>query len=102
MTSPAHASPFVVINDRDAARWELRRDGQLLSVLEYHDDGRTVAMTRAFTIPTFRGHGHAARVVAAAVADLAAAGDRRIDPVCWYVAEWFSDHPEHAHLLRAR
>ena len=32
----------------------------LVSVLDYRDDGRTVAMTRAYTVPTFRGHGYAA------------------------------------------
>ena len=29
-------------------------------------------------------------------------GDREIIPVCWYVAEWFDRHPEHAGILKAR
>nr|WP_246286100.1 GNAT family N-acetyltransferase [Microbacterium pseudoresistens] len=80
----------------------MTRDGVLVSVLDYRDDGRTVALTRAFTIPTFRGHGYAARVVEGAVDDIAAMGDRLIDPVCWYVADWFTAHPERSHLLRRR
>lgn len=90
------------LDETDAARWALTRNGELLSVLDYRDDGTTVAMTRAFTIPTHRGHGYAARVVAGAVAQIEARGDRLIDPVCWYVADWFDAHPDKQHLLRRR
>ncbi|WP_313356153.1 GNAT family N-acetyltransferase [Microbacterium sp.] len=102
MSSPADAADFVFLDDRDAERWTLTRDGELLSVLDYRDDGATVAMTRAYTIPRHRGHGYAARVVAGAVAEIEARGDRRIDPVCWYVADWFDAHPDRRHLLRHR
>ena len=91
---------FLLTNETDAARYTLMRDGQLVSVLDYSDDGKTMALTRAFTIPTHRGHGHAARVVQGAVEDIAARGDRKVRPVCWYVAEWFEEHPEHAGLLK--
>ena len=93
---------FLLTDEKDASRYTLTRDGVLVSVLDYRDDGSTVALTRAFTIPTFRGHGHAARVVAGAVADLERRGDRKVDPVCWYVAEWFEQNPDHAGLLRRR
>lgn len=96
------ATRYVLLDEKDAQRYTLTQDETLLSVLDYRDDGRTVAMTRAFTIPTFRGKGYAAQVVAGAVADIEARGDRRIDPVCWYVAEWFDAHPEKQHLLRTR
>ncbi|MGX1793131.1 GNAT family N-acetyltransferase [Microbacterium sp. NPDC055312] len=102
MSSPADAADFVFRDDQDAGRWTLTRDGELLSVLDYRDDGTTVAMTRAYTIPAHRGHGYAARVVAGAVAEIEARGDRRIDPVCWYVADWFDAHPDRRHLLRHR
>lgn len=91
---------FILTDEKDASRYTLMRDGVLVSVLDYRDDGRTIALTRAFTIPSFRGHGHAARVVAGAVADIEQRGDRRVEPVCWYVADWFAAHPEHARLLR--
>lgn len=102
MTSSTVVDGFILTDEKDASRYTLTRDGVLVSVLDYRDDGHTVALTRAFTIPTFRGHGHAARVVAGAVADLEQRGDRKVDPVCWYVAEWFAEHPEHAKLLRRR
>ena len=86
----------------DASRWTLRRGDDLVSVLDYRDDGRTVAMTRAYTVPTFRGHGYAGEVVERAVAELEATGDRSVSPVCWYVAEWFDAHPERRGILAQR
>lgn len=102
MTSSTLASGFLLTDEKDASRYTLTRDGQLVSVLDYRDDGATVALTRAFTIPTFRGHGYAGVVVEAAVADIESRGDRKVDAVCWYVADWFAAHPERAALLRAR
>ena len=88
--------------ESDASRYTLLRDGVLVSVLDYRDDGRTIALTRAFTTPSFRGSGYAGVLVEWAVDDIAARGDRRIDAVCWYVADWFAAHPDRAELLRAR
>ncbi|MFT4219252.1 MAG: GNAT family N-acetyltransferase [Microbacterium sp.] len=89
-------------HEPDASRWALRRGDQLVSVLEYRDDGKTVAMVRAYTVPTFRGHGYAAEVVGRAVAELEARGDRDVLPVCWYVADWFDAHPDRAGILKKR
>ena len=84
----------------DASRWAMLRGDELVSVLDYRDDGRTVAMTRAYTVPTFRGHGYAGRLVAHAVAELEARGDRAVVPTCWYVADWFDANPRHRGILR--
>lgn len=93
---------FTFANEPDASRYTLHKGDDLVSVLDYRDDGRTVAMTRAYTVPTFRGHGYAGELVDRAVADIAARGDRAISPVCWYVADWFAAHPERAALLAER
>ncbi|WP_307362130.1 GNAT family N-acetyltransferase [Microbacterium murale] len=102
MTGSHIVDGFILTDEKDASRYTLTRDGVLVSVLDYRDDGSTIALTRAFTIPTFRGSGHAARVVHGAVSDIESRGDRKVDPVCWYVAEWFDANPEHAGLLRRR
>ena len=102
MTASHIVDGFILTDEKDASRYTLTRDGVLVSVLDYRDDGSTIALTRAFTIPTFRGKGHAARVVEGAVADIESRGDRKVDPVCWYVAEWFEQNPEHSRLLRRR
>lgn len=89
-------------NEPDASRYTLHRGDDLLSVLDYRDDGRTVALTRAYTVPPFRGHGYAGELVDRAVADLEQRGGRDVLPVCWYVAEWFAAHPERGGILRQR
>lgn len=89
-------------HESDASRYTLHRGGALVSVLDYRDDGRTVAMTRAYTVPTFRGNGYAGEVVDRAVADLERRGDRQVIPVCWYVADWFAAHPERNGILHQR
>ena len=57
-------------DEKDASRYTLHRGGDLVSVLDYRDDGRTLALTRAYTNPRFRGRGYAAEVVARAIADI--------------------------------
>ena len=93
---------FTFARDTAASRWTLHRGQDLVSILDYRDDGRTVAMTRAYTIPAFRGHGYAGEVVERAVTELEDAGDRAVSPVCWYVADWFEAHPERAGILAQR
>ena len=98
-------SPTVTRNDAES-RYELHDGGTLLAVLDFRDNGAAVSLNRAFTIPVHRGQGHAATLTEGAVADIAARGGanggRTIVPMCWYVAEWFEKHPEHAHLLAPR
>jgi len=84
----------------DASRFELRVAGELVSVLDYRVNGDTVALTRAFTNPAKRGSGYAAVVTERAVDAIEAQG-RKVLPVCWYVAEWFDEHPERAGVLAA-
>ena len=87
MTTSTLAAGFLLTDEKDASRYTLMRDGQLVSVLDYRDDGHTIALTRAFTIPTFRGHGYAGVLVEGAVADIEERGDRKVDAVCWYVSD---------------
>ena len=85
-------------HDEQQHRWIGSVDGQVVTSLDYADNGSTIAMTRTFTNPTFRGHGYAAEIVAHAV-DVAEAAGRTVRPSCWYVADWFEAHPERRHLL---
>ncbi|MFT4233389.1 MAG: GNAT family N-acetyltransferase [Microbacterium sp.] len=89
----------VFTHDEAASRYELHEGDQLVSVLDYRDNGSTVAFTRTFTIPSHRGHGHAAELTEKAVEDVASRGGRTIQPVCWFVSDWFDAHPERADLL---
>lgn len=93
---------FSFVDEPDASRFTLRRGEDLVCVLDYRDDGRSVALTRAYTIPTFRGHGYAGELVERAVGELERRGDRTVIPVCWYVEGWFEQHPERAGILQPR
>lgn len=91
---------FSFTDQTDASRFELRAGGELVSVLDYRMNGDTVALTRAFTNPTKRGSGYAAVVTERAVDAIEQQG-RKALPVCWYVADWFDEHPERAGVLAA-
>ena len=99
---PVGVTPLTYAHEPDASRYTLHRGSDLLSVLDYRDDGRSVAMTRAYTVPAFRGHGYAAQLVDHAVTVLERSGDRVVVPVCWYVADWFAAHPERAGIVAKR
>jgi len=93
---------FAFADETDASRYTLYRGDDLVSIIDYRDDGRTVAMTRVYTVPTFRGRGFAAETVERAVTELEQRGDRVVQPVCWYAADWFAEHPDRAGILARR
>ncbi len=94
-------STLTFTHEPDASRYTLHRGTDLVSILDYRDDGRTVALTRAYTIPNFRGHGYAGELVERTVTEIEGLGDRAVSPVCWYVSDWFAEHPERAAILHA-
>ena len=89
-------------HEPDARRYVMRLDGTIASVLDYRMLGDSVAFTRTFTNPTYRGSGLAGELVGFAVDDVEATSGRRIVPSCWYVGEWFDRHPDRAALLDPR
>lgn len=89
-------------HEPDARRYVLRVGEEVASVLDYRVLGDSVAFTRAFTNPPYRGTGLAGELVAYAVDHVESTSPRRIVPSCWFVGEWFDRHPERAELLRRR
>jgi uncharacterized protein len=86
-------------HEPDAERYVLRIDGQIASIVDYSTNGRTIALTRVFTSPPYRGSGLAAEVMEYTVDDIEANTDLRIVPLCWYAADWFDRHPGRANLV---
>lgn len=86
-------------HEPDNQRYALLLDGQLAAVADYRINENAVSIHRTFTQPNQRGKGLAAQVVEFAVNDIEANSERRIVPMCWYVADWFERHPERAGLL---
>ncbi len=89
-----------ITHEPDAHRYVMRDGSTIVSVLDYAELGGVVSMTRTFTNPPYRKHGHAAELVAYAV-DAVEREGRTIRPMCWFVAEWFVAHPDRAALLAA-
>lgn len=86
-------------HEPDAHRYTLHINGELVGVLDYALSADAISFTRSFTAPAHRGKGHAAELVEFAVDDVEKTSTRRIVPMCWYVGQWFDDHPERADLL---
>lgn len=88
-----------IMHEPDAQRYVLRIDGAVIAALDYRLGPGQISFTHTFTNPRHRGRGLAADLVAFAIDDVEAAGDRKVVPMCWYVADWFDAHPERAGLL---
>jgi predicted GNAT family acetyltransferase len=86
-------------HEPDAMRYSLRVDGQLAAVADYRINGPSISFTHTYTQPHLRGRGLAREVVEYAMNDVETGSDRRVLPMCWYVAEWFDEHPERKGLL---
>jgi len=86
-------------HEPDARRYTLTVEGHLAAVADYAVNGNSISFHHTFTQPHLRGKGYAADVVAFAVDDVEENSTRRIVPMCWYVAQWFDEHPVKAPLL---
>jgi len=92
-------SDFVITDNLDRRRYELRVDDRIVSIADYDlvDDG-VVIVPHVETDPELRGRGMADRLMQGLLDDLRAHG-RRIDPVCPYAAAYLRDHPDDRDLL---
>jgi predicted GNAT family acetyltransferase len=86
-------------HEPDAKRYAMYVDGALVSVADYAISGNAISFTHTFTNPAHRGKGLAAELVEFAMNDVESTSTRRVLPMCWYVGDWFQEHPERAELL---
>ncbi|KQO65107.1 GNAT family N-acetyltransferase [Curtobacterium sp. Leaf261] len=86
-------------NETDQNRYTLSVDGDLVSVLDYSVNGDAIAFPHTYTVPKHRGHGYGGELVTAAIDDVEQTSTMRIVPMCWFVGQWFDEHPEKAALL---
>ncbi|WP_460757229.1 GNAT family N-acetyltransferase [Myceligenerans cantabricum] len=90
---------YDVVDHTDASRYEARlTGGSVVGYLEYRNAGTTIAMPSTVVSPEHRGHGIAARLARTAL-DNARASGKKVEPRCWYVAEYIEKHPEYADLV---
>jgi len=92
-------SDKVLAHEPDAKRYTLMVDGHLAALADYAINGNSISFHHTFTQPHLRGHGYAGEVVGFAMDDVEKTSTRRVVPMCWYVGQWFDEHPERAGLL---
>ncbi|MGH8979307.1 MAG: GNAT family N-acetyltransferase [Acidimicrobiia bacterium] len=76
-----------------AQRYEITVDGELIGFADYRDLGKALEFPHTEIDRAWRGRGMGARLVGAALADVAASGTEVV-PTCWYVAQYMREHPE--------
>lgn len=91
---------FAVIEDVDAGRFELRRDGEAMGYASYMERDGAIVVPHVETFLEHRGQGYAARLMEGMLA-LLRAGDRTIVPLCPYAAGYIRDNPRHHDLVAA-
>lgn len=89
----------IITHEPDASRYTMHIDGELAAVADYSVNGHSISFHHTYTQPALRGHGYAGEVVEYAMNDVEKTSDRKVLPMCWYVAEWFDKHPERSALL---
>ncbi len=80
------------------SRYELFEDGEQVGFLDYRRDGDVVSLTHAEVRIDRRGEGLGDQLVAAALRDVRAKGERVV-PVCRFVVSYMRRHREEADLL---
>ena len=89
----------ILTHEPDAQRYTLTMEGQLIALADYRVNGNLISFTHTYTQPGQRGRGYAAEVVAFAIDDVERTSNRKVVPMCWYVADWFESNPDRTGLL---
>ena len=79
------------------SRFELHRDGELISFARYVTDGDVISVTHVETAPGHRDQGNSDRLMAGLL-DHVRAGHGRVRPVCWVAVEYLRLHPDQRDL----
>ena len=86
-------------HDETAHRYQLWRDGTLVSLADYRevDHGRTLVFHHTLTPVQYRGNGYAEALIGKALDDVRSSG-RTVIATCWFVEDFLQLHPEYQDL----
>lgn len=87
-----------VIENTTLGRFELLREGQVVSVAIYRSEGDRVIVPHVETEPAHRGNDYAAELMEGMLSLLRSTG-RSMTPLCSYAAGYVQAHPEHHDLV---
>jgi uncharacterized protein len=87
-----------VTDNPDQERFELRVDGELAGVAQYHVKDGVIAFTHSETYPRFRGHGVAGHLIQSGL-DSARERHLAVLPYCPFVRNWIAEHLAYVDLI---
>jgi predicted GNAT family acetyltransferase len=87
-----------VADDPDQERFEIRADGELAGIVQYHLRGNEIAFTHTETGDRFRGQGIGSFLVRSTL-DAVRQRNLAVLPYCPFVNRWMIEHHEYADLV---
>ncbi len=87
-----------LIKNAEGHRYELWVGGRRVSLADFYERDGVVVIPHTETLPAFGGRGFAGQVTRFALDDIRA-HERRVDPVCPFVADYIRQNPEYADLV---
>jgi predicted GNAT family acetyltransferase len=96
---PIVESSFVIVENVADGRFELRRDGDVVSAATYTERDGQVIVRHVRTKPEHREQGYAGRLMDGLLQDVRDSG-RTIAPLCPFAADHVRENPEWHDLLR--
>lgn len=88
----------VVVDDREAGRFEVLVDGQVAGYAEYRRRGPSVAFTHTVVEPGFEGRGVGSALARGAL-DAVRAEGASVLPFCPFIRRWIERHPGYVDLV---
>jgi len=94
MTARVH----LVRDNPEQRRYELSVDGRRIGIADYHRIGDVMVLPHTVIEPSERNQGWGEVLVREALDDIRRQG-LRVEPQCWFVAEFVELNPTYADLL---
>jgi len=96
--SSTEPESIVVAEDVDASRFELKRNGEVLSFATYRAHDANLIVPHVETAPQHQGNGYAAQLMEGLLATIRSSG-RTITPLCPFAASHIRSNPQHRDLV---
>jgi hypothetical protein len=87
-----------VVDEREASRYELRVEGELIGVAVYRRRLDRVVFVHTEVAEEYEGHGFAGLLASSALDDARRQG-LAVVPLCPYIAAYIDRHPEYQDLV---
>ena len=93
------ADDVVVTNNEDQHRYEARIGDELAGFAEYTLGQGLITFSHTEVQDAFEGRGVGSALARAALDEVRAAGERKVRPLCPFIAKWIERHPAYQDLV---